>query len=136
MADNKKVLTGLDCLITNKVECKGCPYNVENAYCITSIAQEAKDTIKKQESEILEFIGGVARLTVENEMLKKDNLAKSVLHEHQVNDYLRKQLANRPEIVRCRDCKHHGKDTCSAGAGIAYPPPDDWYCADGERKEP
>lgn len=39
------------------------------------------------------------------------------------------------ELVRCKDCKHHGMDTCSAGAGIAYPPPDDWFCADGERKD-
>lgn len=38
------------------------------------------------------------------------------------------------ELIRCKDCKHHGKDTCSAGAGIAFPPPDDWFCADGERK--
>lgn len=39
------------------------------------------------------------------------------------------------QVVRCKDCKHHGKDTCSAGAGIAYPTPDDWFCADGERRE-
>lgn len=38
------------------------------------------------------------------------------------------------ELVRCKDCKHHGSDTCSAGAGMAYPPPEDWFCADGERK--
>ena len=37
-------------------------------------------------------------------------------------------------LVLCKDCKHHGKDTCSAGAGIAYPTPDNWFCADGERK--
>lgn len=37
-------------------------------------------------------------------------------------------------LVLCKDCKHHRKDTCSAGAGIAYPPPDDWFCADGEQK--
>ena len=39
------------------------------------------------------------------------------------------------ELVRCKDCKHHGKDTCGAVAGIAYPTPDDWFCADGERAE-
>lgn len=39
------------------------------------------------------------------------------------------------QVVRCKDCKHHGEGTCSAEAGIAFPPPDDWYCADGERKE-
>lgn len=35
-------------------------------------------------------------------------------------------------VVRCKDCIHHRKSTCSAGAGIAFPPPDDWFCADGE----
>ena len=39
------------------------------------------------------------------------------------------------EVVRCKDCKHHGEGTCSAAAGIVCPPPDDWFCADGERKE-
>ena len=43
-------------------------------------------------------------------------------------------LKERPELVQCKDCKHHGKGTCSAAAGIAYPPPDEWYCADGERR--
>lgn len=39
------------------------------------------------------------------------------------------------EVVRCKYCKHHGKDTCGAEAGIAYPPPDEWFCADGERRD-
>lgn len=39
------------------------------------------------------------------------------------------------ELVRCKDCKHWRKDTCSAGAGLAFPPPEDWYCADGEKRE-
>ena len=43
-------------------------------------------------------------------------------------------MKEQPQIVRCKDCKHHGKDTCSAGAGIAFPPPDDWFCADGEKR--
>jgi len=38
------------------------------------------------------------------------------------------------ELVRCKDCKHYRQATCSAGAGIAYPPPDDWFCADGEKR--
>ena len=37
-------------------------------------------------------------------------------------------------LILCKDCKHHGQGTCSAAAGIAYPPPDEWYCADGERR--
>ena len=42
---------------------------------------------------------------------------------------------NHGELIRCRDCQHHRKGTCSAEAGMAFPPPDDWFCADGERKE-
>lgn len=42
---------------------------------------------------------------------------------------------NHGELIRCRDCKHWRKATCSAGAGIAFPPPDDWFCADGEGRK-
>ena len=38
------------------------------------------------------------------------------------------------EVVRCKDCAHYRKDTCSAGAGMAFPPPGDWFCADGEKR--
>ena len=50
------------------------------------------------------------------------------------DDEVNMVLDMRP-LVLCKDCKHHGKDTCSAGAGIAYPPPDNWFCADGEKGE-
>ena len=43
-------------------------------------------------------------------------------------------IEDRQPVVRCKDCKHHRKDTCSAEAGMAFPPPDDWFCADGERR--
>ena len=110
--------------------------------------EEAKDILamlKEQQSEILDFIESVARLTVENEILKKDNLAKYVLHEHQVNDHLRKQLANRPEIVRCKYCKHRSEEmydyygnpnnkvyVCQIHDLATKP---DWFCADWKRKE-
>lgn len=35
-------------------------------------------------------------------------------------------------LVLCKDCKHYRKSTCSAGAGMAFPPLGDWFCADGE----
>ena len=44
-------------------------------------------------------------------------------------------LKEQPEIIRFKECKHHRKCTCSAAAGMAFPPPDDWYCADGERRK-
>jgi len=47
----------------------------------------------------------------------------------------RKLIEEAPEaVIRCKDCKHHRKDTCSAAAGMAFPPPDDWFCADSERR--
>lgn len=43
------------------------------------------------------------------------------------------------ELVRCKDCKHRDPEDkkCDSGHGIVWqlPRPDDWYCADGERKE-
>ena len=42
------------------------------------------------------------------------------------------------ELVRCKDCKHHGDEE----NGMVYCPnivggwvEDDWFCADGERRE-
>ena len=46
-----------------------------------------------------------------------------------------KRIEKMIKLIRCKDCIHHRKDTCSAGAGIAFPPPDDWFCADGEPKD-
>ena len=38
-------------------------------------------------------------------------------------------------VVRCKDCKHYnaGFECLREGYGIEYP--QDWYCADGERKD-
>ena len=41
---------------------------------------------------------------------------------------------DRPEIVRCRDCKHGEPGACGYGVdcdGVWHN--DDWFCADGER---
>ena len=39
------------------------------------------------------------------------------------------------QVVRCRECKHYnaGFECLREGYGIEYP--QDWYCADGERKD-
>lgn len=141
MTDREKVLIGLECLITNSVECKGCPYNVENAYCITSIAQEAKNVIEKQKSEILEYIKGVAKLVMGNEILKNQisSLAKAVDQEHRANEYLNKQLAERQEIILCKDCRYHdaGENEVDAWnrCGFHHIDTDDnKFCSDGERR--
>ena len=43
------------------------------------------------------------------------------------------------ELIRCKDCKNRDPEDhkCDSGHGIRWnlPRPDDWFCADGERKE-
>ena len=50
MIDREKVIKGLECLITNKVDCDGCPYNEgENSSCLRNIAKDALELLKEQE---------------------------------------------------------------------------------------
>lgn len=37
------------------------------------------------------------------------------------------------EVVRCKDCSK--KEYCRTSSVWALPPSDDWFCADGERRE-
>ena len=51
MTDIDKALTGLECLITNKVPCEGCPY-YGSGYCTKNIAADATELLKGQEETI------------------------------------------------------------------------------------
>ena len=51
MTDREKVIRGLECLITNDVDCDGCPY-INNGYCINAIANDALELLKNQEPEV------------------------------------------------------------------------------------
>ena len=48
-------------------------------------------------------------------------------------------LKEQSQIVRCKDCKHRDPEDkkCDCGHGIRWqlPREDDWFCADGKRKE-
>lgn len=43
------------------------------------------------------------------------------------------------ELIRCKDCKHRDPEDkkCDFGHDILWelPRPDEWFCADGKRKE-
>jgi rubrerythrin len=53
MPDREQVITGLECLITNEVDCDGCQYNEEeNSSCLKNIAKDALELLKEQESEV------------------------------------------------------------------------------------
>lgn len=55
MTDINKVLTGLECLITNAVPCEGCPY-YGSGYCLRIIAKDAKELIQYQHEHIEAFL--------------------------------------------------------------------------------
>ena len=43
--------------------------------------------------------------------------------------------ANKPQIVRCKDCKKRNSWECWQYFFGRIKIPDDWFCADGEKKE-
>ena len=61
---------------------------------------------------------------------EQESLAKAVDQEHRVNEYLQRQLAERPEIVRCKDCKRYYSNGGSCDQILS-----NWFCADGERRQ-
>lgn len=48
--DMGKVIKGLECLITNDVDCDGCPY-INNGYCINAIAKDALELLKGEDDD-------------------------------------------------------------------------------------
>ena len=56
MSDREKVLTGLECLITDEVPCKECLYDKKRSYCIKSIALDAKRLIEEQQKLICDYV--------------------------------------------------------------------------------
>lgn len=57
MPDREKIIRGLECLITNEVDCDGCPYNEgENSSCLRNIAKDALELLKEQKPETTDYI--------------------------------------------------------------------------------
>ena len=46
MVDREKVMTGLECLITNSVDCSTCPYAVDG-FCPELVAKDAMALLKE-----------------------------------------------------------------------------------------
>ena len=47
------------------------------------------------------------------------------------------EILKQPELVRCKDCKHQHEyrtGSCPYYTTYGSVPPDDWFCADGERR--
>lgn len=50
-------------------------------------------------------------------------------------DELENALSEQPQIVRCKDCKHYHVDLFAFCDLDNRPQHENWYCADGERKD-
>lgn len=122
MPDRESVIKELEALdkAMNRNQCYTCSHEFIDSVekFGTNIIEDTIDLLKNDKSERLHFIEGTAKLVVENEMLKK-------------------QLTNRPEIVRCKECKYFNKSRllCDHPTTHVYRTiMPDWYCADGKRE--
>ena len=63
--------------------------------------------------------------------------AEHVLVHHAINVIDELPIIRQPEIVRCKNCDRRGTYDCPiyVGGYGDHGSPDDWFCADGKRKE-
>ena len=131
MPDREKVISGLQrCRLMNKLNCDKCPYDYNGrgngkSECTAELADDVLTLLKEQ-----------------------DNCENCAI-----------AIEDRQPVVRCKDCKHRPREipfTTSWGETQTYlefpndskcpcwnpseeyyswNPDDDWFCADGERKE-
>jgi len=129
MMDLEKVIKGLECCVIH-VNCAtdgGCPYRSEvDANCLDTAIKDAIALLKAQEAMVM----AGAELT-DAELVEEIRKAPIVL----------KPNVDAVPVVRCRDCKHRDPEDkkCDYGGmavqGLFFPRPDDWFCADGERRD-
>ena len=108
MIDTRQVVCDIERCVSHIPDtCKDCShyYGTIGIGCMEALMEDTLALIKEQEAKI-----------------------------EQLNRFVNGFSLDATPVVRCKNCKHHRKDTCSAAAGIAVPPPDDWFCSDGERK--
>lgn len=70
---------------------------------------------------------------IDDGYIDEDGNAEVVRNELEQKCYLREPI----DLVRCKDCKLRGTYGCPVyvgGDGMCSEP-DDWFCADGERRE-
>ena len=66
-------------------------------------------------------------------MTKKEYIVE--LKEEEADELMSEHWIS--ELVRCRECIRRGTYNCPiyVGGDADHGSPDDWYCADGERRE-
>ena len=116
MPDREKVIKALE-NCKEGGSCDGCSYDTNTSRCIFRLHEDALALLKEQED-------------VSNALVDQCDRVRR----------LRKELAEQPQIVLCKNCKHYllpdteSRGECMARAGW-FPVDADWFCADGEKKD-
>ena len=77
----------------------------------------------------------------EGEEWNFDNFLSNIILKQAIEDIETAPTVDAVQVVRCVDCKHCDKRNCADGYGWCnrngegHGTTDDWYCADGERKD-
>ena len=131
MSKLNEVIKVLEICTTPHCTCEGCPRRPtdDETDCSNDLMKDALALLKEQETDISNLNETVKNLLQQIEQLQ---FVYGFVYGGQVKEI--------KQLVRCRDCKHCFVD----GDGIKYNicellhnkvQADDWYCADGERKE-
>lgn len=61
--------------------------------------------------------------------------AEGCLELAEAQDVIQEMFSEKSRIVRCKDCKKQGSYDCHITSLTGQTSSDDWFCADGQRKE-
>ena len=111
MVDRDKVLKGLEqCKAGGS--CDGCPYSIIfSSSCIFTLHADILDLLKEQENVNIALVDQCDRVR-----------------------QLVKELADKPQIVRCKDCKWYDPFPMCGLLGTSDIR-EDFFCADGKEKD-
>jgi len=96
---------------------------------------------------LIDYNKAVEALEKERQLLlnREQYGAEDVLVHHALNVIAELPIIRQPEIVRCKDCKHRTSWVCNnlefwecehlRYELVKWGVTDDWFCADGKRKD-
>lgn len=116
MTDREKILAWLNCHCqgNDNPDCGSCPFQYSDC------AVELPKVIKNLSQESVTPHLAASTLTLLQEQNSCENCAIAI--------------EDRQLVVRCKDCKYYRGINEGCGARDFYPPSEDWFCADGERR--
>lgn len=109
----------------------------------TSVQLVSKDSVLAYGDDYVKYVVDKLRRTISGKVLDRAELSDVIVSlkpmritEQPFWDQVEYRLnVTVTDLVRCKDCKHYnaGFERLKEGYGIEYP--QNWYCADGERRE-